>query len=202
MSWKERSHHTPWMRLTPTDVTILILTFPTRLNKMMSYNRRYSINPLRMVNIWSTKKQNCALTSRWLLIAMQTKIKLSCRRRLSIRWRHNELNDVSNHRRFECLLNRLFRRRPQKTSKLRVTGSCEGNPPVTDGFPSQRASHAEDVSILVMSSWKVGIMTTVAFQWSYSKRIGEPEWPLSRSRLTVQKLDFVMSLVSVYVRDI
>ena len=38
-------------------------------------------------------------------------------------------------------------RRPKKTPKLRVTGLCEGNPPVTDGFPSQRASNAENVSI-------------------------------------------------------
>ena len=30
-----------------------------------------------------------------------------------------------------CLLNRLFRRRSKKTSKLSVTGLCEGNSPVT-----------------------------------------------------------------------
>ena len=35
----------------------------------------------------------------------------------------------------------------KKTSKLRITGICEGNPPVTGGFPSQRASNAENVSI-------------------------------------------------------
>ena len=35
----------------------------------------------------------------------------------------------------------------KKTLKLRVTGLCEGNPPVTGGFPSQRASDAENVSI-------------------------------------------------------
>ena len=34
-----------------------------------------------------------------------------------------------------------------KTSKLRVTGLCEGNSPVTDGFPAQRASNEENVSI-------------------------------------------------------
>ena len=53
----------------------------------------------------------------------------------------------SNRRRLGCLLNHLFRRKLKKTSKFRVTGLCEGNPPVTDGFPSQRASNAEDVSI-------------------------------------------------------
>ena len=31
--------------------------------------------------------------------------------------------------------------------KLRLTGLCEGNPPVTDGFPSQRASNADIVSM-------------------------------------------------------
>ena len=56
---------------------------------------------------------------------------------------HNEFNGVSRHQRLDCLFNRLSRRRSKKTSKLRVTGLCEGNPPVTDGFPSQRGSNAE-----------------------------------------------------------
>ena len=64
-----------------------------------------------------------------------------------LQWRHNELNDVLNHRRLDCLLNRLFRRRTKNTWKLRITGLSEGNPPVTGGFPSQRASNAENVSI-------------------------------------------------------
>ena len=34
---------------------------------------------------------------------------------------------ASNHRRLGWLLNRLFRRSSKKTSKLRVTGLCEGN---------------------------------------------------------------------------
>ena len=35
----------------------------------------------------------------------------------------------------------------QKTSKLRVTGLCEGNSPVVGVFPAQRTSNAENVSI-------------------------------------------------------
>ena len=67
---------------------------------------------------------------------------------LPLQWRHNERDGVpSNHRRLDCLLNRLFRRRSKKTSKLRVTGLCEENPPATGGFPSQRASYAENASI-------------------------------------------------------
>ena len=38
-------------------------------------------------------------------------------------------------------------RRSKKTSKLRVTGLCEGNPPVTGEFPAQRVSNAKNVSI-------------------------------------------------------
>ena len=44
-------------------------------------------------------------------------------------WRHNEHDSVSNHQPRGCLLNRLFRRRSKKTSKLRVTGLCVGNSP-------------------------------------------------------------------------
>ena len=44
-----------------------------------------------------------------------------------LRWRHNGRDDVSNHKPNDCLLNRLFRRRSKKTSKLRVTGLCAGN---------------------------------------------------------------------------
>ena len=49
---------------------------------------------------------------------------------LPLQWRHNERNDPSNHQPHICLLNRLFRRRLKKISKLRVTGLCEGNSPV------------------------------------------------------------------------
>ena len=63
-----------------------------------------------------------------------------------LQWRHNERDGVSNHRRLGCLFNLLLRRRTKK-STLRVTGLCEGNPPVTGGFPSQRASNTENVSI-------------------------------------------------------
>ena len=44
----------------------------------------------------------------------------------SLQWRHNERDCVSNHLRLHCLFNLLFRRRSKKTSKLRVTGFCEG----------------------------------------------------------------------------
>ena len=44
-------------------------------------------------------------------------------------------------------INRLIGRGSKKTSKLHVTGLCEGNSPVTGEFPAQMASYAENVSI-------------------------------------------------------
>ena len=58
---------------------------------------------------------------------------------LILQWRHNERDGVSNHQPHDCL--------QKKTSKLRVTGLCAGNSPVTGEFPAQRASYAENVSI-------------------------------------------------------
>ena len=48
---------------------------------------------------------------------------------LTLDWRHNDHDGVSNHQPHGCLLNRLFRHRSKKTSKPRVTGLCVGNSP-------------------------------------------------------------------------
>ena len=65
----------------------------------------------------------------------------------TLRWRHNGREIVSNHQPYDRLLNRLFRRRSKKTSKLGVTGLCAGNSPVTGEFPAHMASNADNVSI-------------------------------------------------------
>ena len=62
-------------------------------------------------------------------------------------WRHNEHDGISNHQPYNCSLNHLFRRRSKKTSKLCITGLCEGNSPVMCEFPAQRAINLENVSI-------------------------------------------------------
>ena len=64
-----------------------------------------------------------------------------------LQWRHNGRDSISNHQPHDCLLNRLFRHRSKETSKLRVTGLCAGNSPVTGEFPAQMASNAENASI-------------------------------------------------------
>ena len=66
---------------------------------------------------------------------------------ITFQWRHNGRDGVSNHQAHHCLLNRLSRRSSKKTSKLRVTGLCAGNSPVTGGFPPPHmASNTENVS--------------------------------------------------------
>ena len=62
-------------------------------------------------------------------------------------WRHNESDSVLNHQPDDCLLKRVFTSRSMDTSKPLVTSLCEGNSLVTDEFPAQMASKAENVSI-------------------------------------------------------
>ena len=68
----------------------------------------------------------------------------------SVQWRHNGRDGYSNQQPHDCLLNHLLTRRSRKTSKLRVTGLCQGNSPMTGEFPTQRTSNAGNVSI----SWR------------------------------------------------
>ena len=66
---------------------------------------------------------------------------------VTLEWRHNGHDSVSNHRPHDCLLNRLSRRRSKKTPKLRVNGLCAGTSPGAGEFPAEMASNAENVSI-------------------------------------------------------
>ena len=62
--------------------------------------------------------------------------------RLALQWRHNGRDSVSNHQPHDCLLNRLFRCRSKKTSKLRVRWI-----PRTNGQKHGKGFH------LMTSSW-------------------------------------------------
>ena len=97
-----------------------------------------------------------------------------------IKLRHNEHRGVSKHRHLHCLLNHLFRRRSKETSKLRVTGLCEGNSSVTGESPAQRAD-AENVSIWWRhhDAWifEKGVITSIScsvddheYQYASTKR--------------------------------
>ena len=79
-------------------------------------------------------------------------------RTFTLQWRHNDHDCASDHQRLDCLLNVLFRRRSKRTSKLRVTGLCEGNSPVTGELTELRASDAKNVSI-----WSLLIVVIFGF---------------------------------------
>ena len=83
---------------------------------------------------------------------------------ISLQWRHNGRDSVSNHQPHDCLLFRLFKRRSKKTSKLRATGLCAGNSPLTGEYSAQMARNAENVSIW----WRnhaVQPLTMVSSKW-------------------------------------
>ena len=60
--------------------------------------------------------------------------------------------------------------RSKKTSKLRVTGLCEGKSPVTGEFPAQRASNAENVSIW----WRHHAAVTKSQKWESFRNRRKP----------------------------
>ena len=74
-----------------------------------------------------------------------------------LQWRLNGCDGVSNHQPHHCSLNRLFRRRSKKTSKLCITGLCAGNSPLTGEFPAQMAGNAEMFLFddVIMTLWGV-----------------------------------------------
>ena len=76
----------------------------------------------------------------------------------TLQWSHNEHDGVSPS---SWLFIQPFIQAQvkEKKLKLRVTGLCEGNSPVTGEFPAQRASNAENISIwwrhdLLICHWK------------------------------------------------
>ena len=83
----------------------------------------------------------------------------------ALHWRHNDHDGVPNHQTHGCLLNRLFRRRSNKTSKLRVTGLCVGNSPVPVNSPQKgpvtwKMFPFDDVIIMVSAILRIFIRVT------------------------------------------
>ena len=118
---------------------------PTELNNK-AFNITYTNNQVArwyisiIVILWNWTGTSAAVLD--VLLVRQPK-----RVSNSLQWRHSGRNSVSNHQPHHYSLNRLFRRRSKKTPKLRITGLCAGNSPVTGEFPAQIASNAENVSI-------------------------------------------------------
>ena len=89
----------------------------------------------------------------------------------SLQWRHNGRDSVSNHKPRDCLLNRLFRRRSKKTSKLRVTGLCAGNSPGNSPdsphkWPVTRKMLPFDDVIMFKVLWPLVVLGRCTWFWA------------------------------------
>ena len=80
--------------------------------------------------------------------------------------RDSERDDVSNRQPHNYLLNHLFRRRSTKISKLRVSGLCEGNLPVTGQFPAQRASKGKNIVFITLKRKMNELSSCFGVLWS------------------------------------
>ena len=81
---------------------------------------------------------------------------------ITLHWCHNESDGVSNHRRLGCLLKRLFRRRrSKKTSKLRLTGLCEGTPPIAHKVAVTQKMFPFDVVIIQIIIAKISLCISI-----------------------------------------
>ena len=112
--------------------------------------------------------------------------------RRTLERRHNERDGVSNHWSLDCLLNRFVRRWSKKTSKLRVTGLCEGNPPVDSphqGPATRKCFH------LMTSSWN-GENYPNSLKWNQGKPV--IHWSL-RNVTVIFKWQFPDSLYSLVI---
>ena len=102
-----------------------------------------------------------------------------CPSMTTLQWR-NGRDGVSHHQPHDCLLNRLFRCRSKKTSKLCVTGLCAGihREPVNSPhkWPVTRKVFPFDGVIMkCLPNHKVGIIATFVFQCKW-KRIIQSFW--------------------------
>ena len=108
----------------------------------------------------------------------------------ALQWRHNEHGGISNHQPYECLLNRLFRRRSNEIPKLRVTGLCAGNSPVIHWW-LVNYPHWGPVA------WKLFPFDDVIMQ-----RYIEMKWNNHRDDPFLQCIQLLHSLSKMYSEDI
>ena len=66
---------------------------------------------------------------------------------MTLQWRHNGRNSVSNHQLYDCLLNRFIQAQIKENIKAPRHWTLCGEFTGTGEFPAQMASNAENVSI-------------------------------------------------------
>ena len=96
--------------------------------------------------------------------------------------RHNGCDSISNHQPHDCLLNRLFRSRSKKTSKLSATGFCAGNSP--HKWPVTRTMFPFDDIIMNIDSF-TSPCTVVTADICYMQRTVSGLWKMLKIQLVM-----------------
>ena len=96
----------------------------------------------------------------------------------ALRWHHNERGGVSNHRRFDCSLNRLFSRRSKKTSlkaprhwPLWGEFTCDQWIPLTKGPKRGKCFYLMTSSWHPLQVWVLSLTLVQSMQVKYAWRI-------------------------------
>ena len=116
------------------------------LNSMVKFHQHQTTIKYNKAQTVSKMYQLKMVIKVWIEPSLQFEVLL-----FTLQWHHNERVGISNHQSPDCLLNRLFRPRSKKASKLRITGLCAGNLPMTGELPAQRASNVEKGPIVMQS---------------------------------------------------
>ena len=124
---------------------------PSAIETTLQNISKQSYQPVKMINISKQKRHAFFINISGDVVTLGTW-------KIPLQWRHNERDGVSNHQLTDCLLNRLFRRRSKKTSKLRVTGLCAGK------FIGER--HNEPVTRKMFSLWWE-YLRSIRWLWDY-----------------------------------
>ena len=127
----------------------------------------------------------------------------------TLRWRRYECDGVSNHQPHDCLLKPFIRRRTKKTSKLRVTALCAGNPPVTGEFPAQRTSNADNVSIWCHHEWRLFSQDCdIRKKSEYNYHLQQPQTQFTKpterhsvnARQAVKQIDWKIGIATIHIK--
>ena len=119
-------------------------------------------------------------------------------------WRHNERDGVSIHQARDCLLNCLFKAQIKETSKPASLDFVRGIHRSTGEFPAQRASNAENVSIL----WRHHVLSktenTPRRQWPAMYALGMKFLmnDSSGSKLVLHYSDVIMDTIASQITSL
>ena len=119
---------------------------------------------------------------------------------MPLQWRHKGRDSVSNHQPHDCVLNRLFRRRSEKTSKLRVTGHLCGELTSPRWIPRTNGQLRGKCFHLMTSCWhRLELVGKV--WWAIYKIIEKISWNDSPGKTpsptTVVQIDYNENLMNM-----